>query len=260
MKNILMLLLLAMLFSSRVIAVPYDHIHLAAPNALDAVNWYVKHFGGEAGRFLRAGDGSEYAIDRVYYDDISVIFFEREPTGGSVGTGVDHFGFSMSNVEEVVASVVADGGTQLGDFVEFRGMQIAFVEDPWGTKIELINDPELRGMHHLHLSSPDPEATLQWYGDNFGGESAQFAGALPGLHYGNIWLLVARAAATPVPTEGRSFDHLGWNFQDLDASAETLKANGVVFSMDPRPFRGIRISFAEGPDGVRIELVEKPDI
>jgi catechol 2,3-dioxygenase-like lactoylglutathione lyase family enzyme len=260
MKNFTILLLLfTVLFASRSFGTPYDHIHLTATNALDAVNWYVKHFGGEAGRFNRGGGDEVYPVDRVFYDDISVIFFEREPTGGSVGTGVDHFGFSMSNVEEVVAGVVADGGTQLGDFVEFSGMQIAFVEDPWGTKIELINDPYLRGMHHLHLSSPDPEGTLAWYAENFGGESDSFAGVLPGLDYGNIWLLVARTTETPAPTLGRSMDHLGWRFPDLTTAAEQLKSNGVVFSMDPRPFRGIRISFVEGPDGVRIEVVEVAD-
>ena len=30
--------------------VPYDHIHLTATNAEEAVAWYTKHFGGVAGR------------------------------------------------------------------------------------------------------------------------------------------------------------------------------------------------------------------
>ena len=111
-------------------------------------------------------------------------------------------------------------------------------------------------MHHLHLSSTDPESTLQWYSDNFGGSSEQFAGALPGLNYGNIWLLVAQARNDVAPTQGRSMDHLGWNFENLSAAAVELKANGVNFTMEPRDYRSIRIGFVEGPDGVRIELVE----
>ena len=260
MKKHFLLLILAVIFVAKSFAAPYDHIHLTAPDALKAVNWYVKHFGGEAGRFDRAGDGTVYPIDRVFYDDIALIFFEREPTGGSVGTGVDHIGFSLRNVEEVVSNIIQDGGTQLGDFIEFSGMKIAFVEDPWGTKIELINDADLRGMHHLHLASADPERTLAWYAENFGGESDSFAGVLPGLNYGNIWLLVDRADAAPVPTQGRSLDHLGWKYEDLTAAAETLKASGVEFTVEPRPFRGIRISFVEGPDRVRIELVEPAEM
>ena len=260
MKKHFLLLILAVIFVAKSFAAPYDHIHLTAPDALKAVNWYVKQFGGEAGRFDRAGDGTVYPIDRVFYDDIALIFFEREPTGGSVGTGVDHIGFSLRNVEEVVSNIIQDGGTQLGDFIEFSGMKIAFVEDPWGTKIELINDADLRGMHHLHLASADPERTLAWYAENFGGESDSFAGVLPGLNYGNIWLLVARADAAPASTQGRSLDHLGWKYEDLTAAAETLKASGVEFTVEPRPFRGIRISFVEGPDRVRIELVEPAEM
>lgn len=240
-------------------AVPYDHIHLAATNAREAVDWYVKHFGGVAGSFNRGdADRVEYPVDRVFYDELSVIFFERESTGGSVGTGVDHIGFSLTNVEDVTAAIVADGGTQLGDFVEFSGMTIAFVEDPWGTKIELIDDPETRGLHHLHLSSPDPEGTLQWYQKNFGGDIVQWKGVLPAINYSDVWLIVARASGEVAPTQGTSMDHLGWAAENLDELGEVFASNGVEFTMAPRPFRGIRISFVEGPDGVRIEVVE-PD-
>ena len=65
--------------------VPYDHIHLTATNAEEAVAWYTKHFGGVAGAFNRGdADRVQYPTDRVFYDDISIIFFEREPTGSSV--------------------------------------------------------------------------------------------------------------------------------------------------------------------------------
>lgn len=234
---------------------PYDHIHLTANNAREAVDWYIKHFGGEAGRFRRSND-SELPIDRVFYGDIAVIFFEREPTGGSVGTGVDHISFSQANVEETIANIVADGGTQIGNIIEFAGMQLGFVEDPWGTKIEIIDDPALRGTHHLHLSSTNPQETLRWYEANLGGRMETFGGALPGLHYDTIWLFVSPAQGELDPTEGRAMDHLGWSFPNLELAAETLKANGVEFTMEPRDFRGIRISFIEGPDGVRIELVQ----
>ena len=160
MIRILTMLVVASFANLVCAAVPYDHVHLTAPNAREAVNWYSKHFGGTPGSFNRGdADVVEYPTDRVFYGDLSVIFFEREPTGGSVGTGVDHIGFSMANVEEVAMNVLADGGQQIGDFVEFSGMKIAFVLDPWGTKIELIDDPDTRGLHHIHLSSPQPQDT-----------------------------------------------------------------------------------------------------
>lgn len=250
------LCLLALLaLPTTLFATPYDHIHLAADNALEAAQWYARHFGGTPTRFRDSSDTS-LPIDRVKIGDIYIIFFERDPGEGSVGSGVDHIGFSMGNVEQVFNAVVADGGTGLGDLRAFNGMTLGFVEDPWGTKIELIDDAELRGVHHVHLSSADPAATLAWYQNVFGGETAQFGGALPGIHYGNVWLLAAQAREEIAPTQGRSMDHLSWSFPDLDAAAAEMKAKGVVFSMEPRDFRGIRISFVEGPDGVRIEVVQ----
>ena len=57
-------------------AVPYDHLHLSATSAQEAVNWYSKHFGGIPGSFNRGdADVVQYPVDRVFYDDLSVIFF-----------------------------------------------------------------------------------------------------------------------------------------------------------------------------------------
>ena len=83
MKKYALLAAFYLLFGAQSFAAPYDHIHLAANNPQQAVNWYVKHFGGEAARFLRSKDSS-LAIDRVMYGDIAVIFSERDPGEGSV--------------------------------------------------------------------------------------------------------------------------------------------------------------------------------
>ena len=64
-----------------------------------------------------------------------------------------------------------------------------------------------------------------------------------------------------IPTQGRAFDHLGWQFPDLRAAAEEIKGKGVEFQVEPRPFtnplgQDMLISFVVGPDGVRIEIVQ----
>lgn len=250
-----LLCLLPLIFGLSLSAAPYDHIHLAAPDAAVAAQWYVKHFGGKPTGF-RGATGPDEPINRVYYGDIAVIFSAREPSAGSVGSGVDHIGFSMPNVAEVVASVATDGGKRLGDLREFQGMKLGFVEDPWGTKIEIIDDPDMRGTHHVHLSTPDPEGTLEWYANVFGGERDKLADTLPGLNYGNIWLFALKNDDAIAPTRGRSMDHLGWSVPNLDAAATELRGKGVKFSLEPRDYRGIRISMVEGPDGVRIEVLQ----
>lgn len=239
-------------------AADYGHIHLTATDPEAAANWYAKHFGGTPTGF--AGDTSEgVKIDRAMFGDIGVLFFKKKAGfEGSVGTAVDHIGFSMPDIAGKFKELVDDGAKALGKVRNFGGMDLAFVEDPWGTKIEIIDDPDTRVLHHLHLHSADPEGTLDWYEAAFGGERKKFKGALAAIKYNDIWLIVQRSNKELAPTKGRSMDHLGWNFPDLEAAAKELKAKGVKFTLDPRPYKTVKIAFIEGPEGVRIELVEPP--
>lgn len=258
MYRIVTILALSLSITLSAVAADYGHLHLTATNAQEAADWYSKHFGGASTGFGGAtGDGVK--IDRSIVSDIPIVIFQKEAGfAGSVGSAVDHIGFSMPDIAGTLAALVADGAKQLGEPVNFGGMDLAFVEDPWGTKIEIIDDPDTRGMHHIHLHSPDAAATLDWYEMAFGGERAKFKGVLPALKYGQVWLIVQGSKKELAPTKGRAMDHLGWNFPDLDAAAKELKAKGVKFSLDPRPYKNIKIAFIDGPDGVRIELVEPP--
>ena len=122
-----------------------------------------------------------------------------------------------------------------------------------------MEDEETLGFHHIHLSSAEPAKTLDWYENVFGGERTKYKGMLDALRYGTVWLLAQNSRGEEVaPTQGRAIDHLGWGFADLDAAAVVLKSKGVNFTMEPRPFRDLKIAFIEGPDGVRIELVQRP--
>ena len=94
---------------------------------------------------------------------------------------------------------------------------------------------------------------------SFGGERTKYKDLLPALLYDDVWLLVQDSQGEEMAaTSGRAIDHLGWGYEDLTAAAEELKAQGVEFTMDVRPFRNIKIAFVKGPGGVSIELVEFP--
>lgn len=236
-------------FASSVAAdAPYHHLHLTATDANEAAAWYAQHMGGE---LTRAGQG-------VDYGGVLVIFFVKEDFPGSSGSSVDHIGFSFPDLAAKMASYEAAGVKILSEVRDVQGkFKYAFVEDPWGTKIEVMQDPNQVGFHHIHLKSANPQATFDWYKAAFGGTREQFAGMLPALGYGSVWLLVQDAKGVEVAgTAGRAIDHLGWSFPDLDAAALDLKAAGVKFTMEPRPYRNLKIAFIEGPDGVSIELVQ----
>lgn len=251
-------LMLALTLSGTSFAADYGHLHLTTTDAEAAAHWYAKHFGGEPTGFGGA-TGEGVKIDRAIIGGIPVIMFEREAGfEGSVGTAVDHIGFSMENIPEKAEELVADGATMLGEPVNFGGMDIAFVTDPWGTKIEIIDDPDTRGVHHIHLHSADMNSTLDWYEAAIGGERTKYKNVLPALKYGQVWLIVQQSNKELAPTKGRAIDHLGWNFSDLESASKELKGKGVNFTLDPRPYKNIKIAFIDGPDGVRIELVEPP--
>lgn len=226
----------------------FHHVHQIASDPAAANDWYLKHLGGTP---TKVGP-----FPAVAYGDTNFLFFKgKEGFAGSAGSSVDHTGFSCKDINAKMKEL-ADAGVEIVAGIEQEGpIKYAFVKDPWGTLIEILEDPEIDGFHHIHLATTDPQTTLNWYVNAFGGEITKFAGIVPGIRYGDAWVLVKKVAEQPAPTKGRSIDHVSWGFFDLDAAAVDLKAKGVKFASEPIAFGGGKIAFIEGPDGVRIELV-----
>ena len=59
-------------------------------------------------------------------------------------------------------------------------------------------------------------------------------------------------------SEGHSIDHLGFRVANLDATLERLKKDGVKITAPARSILDGKIKFAfiEGPDCIRIEVLE----
>jgi catechol 2,3-dioxygenase-like lactoylglutathione lyase family enzyme len=138
--------------------------------------------------------------------------------------------------------------------------KLAFIEDPWGTRIEVVQDAQKLGLHHVHVRGPDPAATLAWYVEKFGGKTGKLKGQIDGIQYGDVWVLAQRGDA--VPSAGHAFDHLGFRAVQLDPTVGRLKDKGVKVTAEPRALTlasgtAMRIAFIEGIDGVRIELVQR---
>lgn len=119
---------------------------------------------------------------------------------------------------------------------------------------------------HIHLRTPDPEATAQWFERMLGAEvvrSTQQGAPRIDLKLGgaNIFLapVTAGDGVNPAPvTPYQGLDHFGLAVQGLDALVADLKAKGVQFSEDVRQVRpGLRVCFIRGPYGISIELLER---
>ena len=238
----------------------YHYVHLAVPSPTEAVRWYTQHM---------ECDAIPERTDAVACGSVEILFGVRPTVGGSPGTGVDHIGFSYADLtaemERLERVGVGGRGVRLQRFDdgstlrEVAGLvRHGFVFDPWGTRIELVEDAGHVGFHHIHLSSSDPDAALAWYEDTFGGERAALNGQIDGLLFDNVWLLVsAHPEGMPAPTEGRAIDHLGFLVPDLDEAAASLGERGIAFERPPESGRtSARRAFLAGPDNVTLSVVE----
>jgi catechol 2,3-dioxygenase-like lactoylglutathione lyase family enzyme len=229
-----------------------DHIHLLVPDQAKGVDWYQKAFGGEK---------MTEAPDRLMMGQTRLIFLRNEKGQPSEGSAIDHIGFTALDVDAKVKELEAAGAKVLTAARDVPGLfRLAFVQDPWGTKLEIAQLSNTPGLDHVHLRAPDPAQVLAWYKDKFGGESAKLKDRIDGLKYGNMWLLVQRGDA--VPSDGRAVDHIGFRTTDLAAKTTEFKAQGVKYTTEPRPLKlpsGVVVTYAylEGPAGAKIELVQR---
>ncbi len=119
---------------------------------------------------------------------------------------------------------------------------------------------------HMHLRSPDPEATARFYETMFGAEVLRSKQA-DGSERIDLNLCGARVFIAPVRDEGAAqppsapylgLEHLGLRVTGIDDAVAGLKAKGVQFTMEPTTIRpGVRIAFLRGPENVSIELLER---
>jgi len=229
-----------------------DHVHLGVPDIAKGVEWYQKFFGGQP---MKEGP------DRLMFGDTRLNFVKNDKAQPSAGSVFDHIGFSFADLDAKMKEFEAAGVKVTTPMRDAAGLfKLAFIEDPWGTRIEVVQDPAKLGLHHIHLRDPDPAAALAWYKQKFGGDTGKLKDRIDGLTYGGVWLLVAKGDATP--SEGRAIDHIGWRTPNLAAKASELKGQSVKFTTEPRPLTlpsgvALNISYLEGPSGARIELVQR---
>lgn len=126
-------------------------------------------------------------------------------------------------------------------------------------------------INHIHLKSPDPKKTADWYvqafnlkinsdetrgfGDRFlrcqsedGGMSVNISGPRTGETLG---------PGDANPHHG--LEHFGFDTVDMEADIERLGRLGAPLLEGPIDLpNGVRIAFIKAPDDVRVELIQAP--
>ncbi|WP_198374578.1 VOC family protein [Neoroseomonas rubea] len=114
---------------------------------------------------------------------------------------------------------------------------------------------------HIHLRSPDPEATAAFYERVFGVELRRSQQRIDFTLGGQA--IFVSPITEPMTGEApfapyRGLEHIGLAVKDIDGVVSELKGKGVAFTMEPTTIRpGVRIAFLRAPEGVSIELLER---
>lgn len=242
--------------------IPYDHIHLNVPDASAASAWYEKNIPG--GRRITE------APNRIMYGSTRLMFLVRKDAPPSSGGAIDHLGFSVADLDAKMKEFEAAGIKIVTPARDVPGLfKLAFIEDPWGTRLEVVQDPELLGLHHVHLRNPNPDEGFTWLLDKFGGKKMQLKNRIDAIRYdydgfSSVWVLIQKGEA--LPSTGRAIDHIGWrSVGPLADTINTLRGQKVNIETEPRPLTlpngpPINFSYVSGPAGARIELVERPGL
>jgi lactoylglutathione lyase len=125
---------------------------------------------------------------------------------------------------------------------------------------------------HLHIRSPDPDATARFFETMFGAEVTRGTyppGTLyPGqmrvsMKVGGQKILIApnhpHDAMTPAPPfPYYGLEHFGFTVGDLDTTIAELRAKGADVAVGPLTRdAGTYLAFIRGPEGIMVELVQK---
>lgn len=263
---------------------PFDAIHLAVPEIPVARDWYLQHIGGNVGETPDQVAFGKWPGDHPL--PIQLIFHVSRTAQPSAGSVLDRIGFSYPNVEQKVAELRA-AGVKVVQPVTTTGLpwKHAIVEDPWGTRLELVEDPDLLGLHHVMLGVPDPPQMLSWLVRAFGGDRATVMGLdVIRIRELGLFYVIAEKNDHPTPSQGHVIDHIAWGPIDLDKMVNNLKSMEVTFASNPNP-RGFpacnfvggegaatvgvrrlycsqpdqlphRVVFLDAPNGLRVELLQ----
>jgi catechol 2,3-dioxygenase-like lactoylglutathione lyase family enzyme len=265
----------------------FHHVHLNATDPAAAIGFYTTKFDCEKAKFAGLMDG-------VWAQKSWLLFSKVDkPPKSEITSAIWHIGWGAENMKETYQKQLDSGTkfeTPITDISDIGGGNaqgvffFAYVDGPDHQLIELNTAPH-HHFGHIHLLSKDPIAAGEWYMKEFGlvrrgsGPISREPRMYHGFQIGpamnlmmdnvNFIIFPMEYAKKQWPelwkdrtdfesTKGHVTDHIGFSVDNLDQALARLKKDGVKVTDEPRSVQGgkIKYAFIEGPDHVRIELVE----
>ncbi len=267
----------------------FHHVHLNTPDPKGAIDFYTKTFDCEKARF--AG-----LLDAVWAQKSWLLFTKvNSAPPWELTSAIWHIGWGAEKMPETYERQLKMGTKffePLTDISDIGGnpnarpgsFYYAYVESPDHALIEL-NTAAHHHFGHLHLFSADPVSAGEWYVRHLGAkrrgmrtpsrEPRFYRGHQIGPSYSmmmdNVNIIIfpieysKKAYAehwkgkTEIDsTKGRVIDHIGFSFDNVEQAVEKLRKDGVKVTDEVRSIAGgkVKFGFIEGPDKIRIEVIE----
>ena len=254
--------------------VVYGHHHLNTTDMAAQKKFYIDALGGTLVKF---GTNQQEIIK---FPNVLIFFRPMQaPTGGTIGTTVNHIGFSVPNLKPLVARIKANGfkmitsdsvaaTVKVTDDIAAASptTNIAFALGPEDVKVEFVEVKTQTApiqLHHIHFFGQQNTEMQAWYAKTFG---ATMVAANPGAAFvqdqlPGVFLNFTPSPTPTVGTTGRALDHIGFEIKNLEAFTKQLEASGIKLD---RPYTkvaalGIAIAFIKDPWGTNIEMTEGLD-
>ncbi len=111
-------------------------------------------------------------------------------------------------------------------------------------------------IEHLHIKSPDPRKTVNWWVENVGAkiELEDDAGKHYRLDLGGVRLVVTPLISTQTRKQHYGLEHLRISTDDFENQVKKIKASGVHVLEESRSGRHGLIFRVETPEGVELDF------
>ena len=251
--------------------VVYGHHHFNTTDMAAQKRFYVETLGGTLAT-IGTND-----LEVIEFPNVFLFFRPMQaPTGGTIGSTVNHIGFSVPDLKPVVAKLKANGfkmitaesvaaTVKVSDDIAAASptTNIAFALGPEDVKVELVEVKTQAApiqLHHVHFFGTQQAEMRAWYAKVFGaaeqpqGQGQVFMTAqLPG-----VTLSFSPSPTATVGTQGRALDHIGFEIENLEAFTKKLEADGIPLTVSYRRVDALNvaIAFIKDPWGTNIELTE----
>jgi len=247
----------AQLVEPNQVGVRMGHIHLAVKDVEVQKQFWISVMGGT---LVKNGP-----LELIQFPGAFIMLQKAEPSGPPGGSIVNHFGFT---VKDMPAALVRWKAANI-KIEPTENPNEVYVLAPDGVRVEVYGEPALPtavSMNHIHFRPADIPAIKAWYVKAFGANPGRRpcvaclsrptmieADDLPGVN-----LSFSPGNEVPLPTKGRSIDHIGFEVSNLDAFVIGLEAKGIHVDAPVRQIPGanVKVAFLTDPWGTYIELTE----